>query len=285
MTNKKAPVISDCSLPAPFVGVFSEHSSRTVGFGGTKRKEKVTSYWYVERTEDGETFIQPVNTNFAPTGKKRRIACEDVLRRFHPEPGVYTGKVLPRIREIEASVDRGDRHRNKGELYSAEFEYDGALRVDEDHIKANFGLGLTFLERGETQKAHRTFEKIVKLDEAFQEEHKHLFNEFGIKLRENGMYDQAVEYYTRALELCDWDDHLLFNIARAFFEKENLDSSYDFLNKALEVNPDLSEAKRLKSYLLKRNPGLAAVEEAKEFAAISLEGPSSSGKADLDIDF
>lgn len=261
MSQRQDPEISNCSLPAPFAGVFSEHSNKIVGFGGTKRREKVVSYWYVERDEDGETYIQPLNTKYAPTGKKRRIACEEVLRRFHPEPGIYTGKVLPAIREMEANVNRGDRHRKKGELYSAEFEYDGALKIDEDHIRANFGLGLTYLERGEGKKAAKTFEKIVSLEDAFEAEHKHLFNEFGIKLRENKMLDEALEYYTRALELCGWDDHLLFNISRAHYEKGNLNKSYAFLIKTLAANPELEEAKKLKSHLLKKNPGLATMED------------------------
>lgn len=271
-------------MPAPYVGVFSEQSVKIIGFGETKRKEKSISYWYVERDENGDTFIQPVNANYAPTGKKRRIACEEVLRKFHPEPAVYTSKVLPQAREMDACVNKGDRHRKKGELYSAELNYECALWIDEDHIRANFGLGLTYLERGETRKAQNTFQKIVKLEDAFQAEHKHLFNEFGIKLRENGMYDEAIAYYSRALELCGLDEHLLFNIARAHYEKQNLKESYGFVNEALNTNPDFFEAKKLKSHLLKKEPALASGDGAGSPGAQPFTAQAPD-KADLHFNF
>lgn len=264
MSQEQTPEISDCLLPIPFAGVFSEHSNKVVGFGATKKKETVVSYWYVVRDEDGETYIQPLNTSYAPTGKKRRISCDDVVKRFNPEPALYSSKVLPALKEMENAVSRGDRHRKKGELYSAEFEYEGVIKVDENHIRANFGLGLTYLERGEGKKAADTFKKIVSLEEAFDTDHKHLFNEFGIRLRENHMYDEALEYYTKALDLCGWDDHLLFNISRAHYEKDNLNKSYAFLIKALEANPELEEAKKFKSHLLNKNPALAAMEATVE---------------------
>jgi tetratricopeptide (TPR) repeat protein len=285
MNKKQSNKPSDCSLPTPFAGVFSERSNKIVGFGGTKKKEKMTTYWYVERDEEGETFIQPLNANHVPTGKKRRIACEEVLRKFHPEPGVYTSKVLPQLREMEAGVNRGDRHRKKGELYSAEFEYDTTLRVDEDHIRANFGLGLTYLERGETKKASVTFNKIVTLEDAFEAEHKHLFNDFGIKLRENGMYDEALQYYTRALDLCGWDDHLLFNISRAHYEKNNLNKSYAFLLKTLKANPDLEEALKLKAHLLKKKPGLASMDALEQGPAPYAEESGQAGVAGYTFNF
>jgi len=279
MEHHDTPDMQDCSLPAPFSGVFSEHTSKTVGFGGTKRKEKVVSLWFVERDAEGQTFIQPINTKYIPTGKKRRIACEDVLRKFTPEPAIYTGKVLPQMREVEKHANRGDRHRKKGELYSAEFEYDSALAIDEDHIRANFGLGLTYLERGETGKARGTFEKIVQLEDAFETEHKHLFNEFGIKLRENCMYDEAVAYYVRALDLCGEDDHLLFNISRAHLAKDNLRKSYIFRLKALELNPDVEEALRFKSFLLKKKPTLANIKSSSQESSEVLDTESMK-KAD-----
>jgi tetratricopeptide (TPR) repeat protein len=267
MTQAQSCKSKQYELPAPFAGVFSEQVSQDVGFGATKRKHKAVSFWYVERDEDGETFIQPLNKEYVPAGKKRRISCQDLLAKFHPEPGVYTEKVLPKLKELTKTVARADRHRKKGELYSAEYEYGNALKIDEDNIRANFGLGLTFLTRGESEKARGTFEKIVSLEAAFQAEHKHLFNDFGIKLRENKMFQESLEYYTRALKLCGLDDHLLFNISRVHFELQNFNKSYAFLLKSLKINPDLEEAKRFKAYLLKRNPGLAAMDEPVEDAA------------------
>ena len=83
-----------------------------------------------------------------------------------------------------------------------------------DNVRANFGIGLTYLERGESDKAENIFARLIKLDGAYEEEHKHLFNEFGISLRKNKMFSQSLEYYLRALDLTKKDENLYINIAR-----------------------------------------------------------------------
>ena len=146
-------------------------------------------------------------------------------------------------------VARADRHRKRGETFSAEFEYGNALNVDEENIRANFGLGLTYLERGDKAKANDIFERLVKLDAAFETEHKHLFNDFGINLRKQDMYDQAVDYYSRALELTEDDENLHYNIARAYFGIQNYEKALEHLNKALELAPEMKEAQKFITYL------------------------------------
>jgi tetratricopeptide (TPR) repeat protein len=116
-------------------------------------------------------------------------------------------------------------------------EYGSALRIDEDNIRANFGLGITYLERGKNNKAEDILGRLVKLDGAFESEHKHLFNDFGINLRKKSMYDQSIAYYTRALELTKHDENLYYNISRAYLEKKDPDSSLDYLLRGMELNP------------------------------------------------
>ncbi|MFN2342740.1 MAG: tetratricopeptide repeat protein, partial [Desulfonatronovibrio sp.] len=136
------------------------------------------------------------------------VSKDEILEKFSPEPEFYTYTVFPKMRELNKTIARADRHRQKGEGYSAEFEYNNALNVDEENIRASFGLGLTYLERGDKDKANNIFERLVKLDAAFEKEHKHLFNDFGINLRKQEMYAQALEYYSRGLELVENDENL-----------------------------------------------------------------------------
>jgi len=187
-------------------GVFSTQTLMKVGTGTTQRKTIQKSYWFAEEKEDGTITIQPLNVNYVPSGPKKEIPKDEFLDKFSPEPEFYIQTVYPKMRELTKTIARAERHRKRGETYSAEFEYKNALKVDEENIRANFGLGLTYLERGEKEKANDVFKRLVKLDAAFEEENKHLFNEFGINLRKQDMYDQAVEYYSRALELTKNDE-------------------------------------------------------------------------------
>lgn len=233
-------------------GIFSTQSLITIGTGTTQRKTVQKSYWFVAELDDGKIEMQPLNKNYVPSGPKQVITIEELLEKFTPEPEFYTYEVLPRMKELNKTIARADRHRMRGETYSAEFEYKNALKVDEENIRANFGLGLTYLERGDTEKANNIFERLVKLDAAFEKEHKHLFNEFGIKLRKNKMYKQCLEYYQRAVDLAQNDEHLYYNIARCYFELRDFQKCREYLNKALELNPEFEEGKKFLAYLDKK---------------------------------
>lgn len=233
----------------PIKGIFSTQEVKQVDTGTGVRKSVQKTFWFVEEM-DGKIEVQPLNANYIPAGKKRFITIEDVIGRFQPEPEFYVSTVFPKMQELADTVDRADGHRDNGENFTAEFEYGNALQVDEENVRANFGLGLTYLDRGETSKANNIFERLVKLDAAFEKKHKHLFNEFGINLRKNKMTKQALEYYDRALELSGGDDHLFYNIARAHFEKKDYARCVDFLLKAINSNPDFEVVLKFFTWLL-----------------------------------
>jgi len=247
-------------------GVFSNQEVRKVGTGTTTRKTIQKSYWYAVEQPEGDIELQPLNVNYVPSGPKKRISMEDFLQAFSPEPEFYLSNVLPKVKEINKTIARADRHRKNKEYFSAEMEYGNALRVDEDNIRANFGLGITYLERGENSKAEDILGRLVKLDGAFEAEHKHLFNDFGINLRKNGMYDQSIAYYSRALELSTHDENLYYNMARAYLGKKDADSALDCQLKGLEINP-LQET-LLKFLMWMMAKGL--VSEAKKPAVLAM---------------
>ena len=126
---------------------------------------------------------------------------------------------------------------------------DNALQVDVDNVRANFGIGLTYLERGESDKAENIFARLIKLDGAYEEEHKHLFNEFGISLRKNKMFSQSLEYYLRALDLTKKDENLYINIARVYLELKDIPHCAEFLGKALEIAPANETAQKFLHWL------------------------------------
>lgn len=233
-------------------GVFSSQEVKKVGTGTTTRKTIQKMYWFCIEQPDGEVEVQPLNLNYIPSGPKKKLSKDDFLSRFSPEPEMYVTSVFPKIRELNKTIARADRHRANGELFSAEMEYGNALRVDEENIRANFGLGITYLERGEGSKADNIFERLVKLDAAFDLEHKHLFNEFGINLRKNKMVDQAITYYSRAEELATQDEHLFHNMARAYLEKQDADNALKYLLKSLDMNPRLEPSVKFLMWMLSK---------------------------------
>ncbi|RQD62537.1 tetratricopeptide repeat protein [Desulfonatronovibrio magnus] len=249
-TNPEQDILKDLEDDKTLItGVFSSQSLVKVGTGTTQKKTIQKTYWFVKELEDDQVEIQPLNINYVPSGPKSIISKDDLLEKFSPEPEYYTYTVYPKMRELNKTIARADRHRQKGESFSAEFEYNNALKVDEENIRANFGLGLTYLERGDKDKANNIFERLVKLDAAFEKEHKHLFNDFGINLRKQEMYAQALEYYQRALQLVENDENLHYNVARAYFAFKKYPKTLEHLKKALQLNPDFQEAIKFVKYL------------------------------------
>ncbi len=264
-------------------GVFSTQVIQKVGTGTTVRKTVKKTYWMVDETDAGEVEIQPLNSNYVPSGPKRKVTKDEFLEKFAPEPEFYINTVYPKMREMNMAVVTGEKHREKGENFSAELEFNHALNIDEENVRANFGLGLTYLERGDDSKANDIFQRLVKLEAAFESEHKHLFNEFGINLRKNKMYDQSVEYYQRALGLSTVDENLHYNIARAWFEKQNYAKVKEHLDEAMRLNPAFEEGKKFLDYLAKKNllPGAAGGKGGS-----GGEGggkPASSGPINVDL--
>lgn len=233
-------------------GVFSTQEIRKVGTGTTTRKTVQKTFWFVEQKGD-KLECQPLNPNYIPSGPKRSISMDELIAKFSPEPEFYQMSVFPKMRELQQSVNKADNHREKGETFAAEYEYSRVLKVDEENVRANFGIGLTYMERGELDKAENIFERLVKLEGAFEAEHKHLFNEFGINLRKSKMFQQSVDYYRRALELSANDENLHTNMARTLLEVKDIAGCLDHLFKALELAPEHEISVKFLKWLLKKN--------------------------------
>ena len=237
--------------PTNIHGVFSSQEVRKVGTGTTTRKSVHKTFWFVEQHGD-EIICQPLNTHYVPSGPKRTISLDELLSKFSPEPEFYQSSVFPKMQQLNKTIKEGDDHREKGETFSAEHEYQTALKIDCDNVRANFGIGLTYLERGDKSKAKNIFDRLVKLEGAFEEEHKHLFNEFGIQLRKNSMVSEAITYYSRALEITKKDENLYLNMARAYFENHDIDKCLDHLFQALNVAPTHAVSLKFLNWLVQK---------------------------------
>jgi tetratricopeptide (TPR) repeat protein len=246
----ETPDVPPMPPPGRLYGVFSKSqaakpgSGGSGGSGGAGLETVKTHYFFAEEQDDGSILLQALNPRMVPSGKKRKIERDLLLAEFTPEPEIYQKNTFPLMRRMRQAVAKGDAFREMDHPYSAEVEYSSALKIDEEHIRANFGIGLCYLKMEQTDKAGEVFRRLVQLDEAFEAEHKHLFNEFGIGLRKKGMHKLAVDYYTKAAGLAPDDEHLHFNIARASHAMGDLDKARDHLRTCLEMNPDFQDARQ-----------------------------------------
>lgn len=226
----------------PLKCVFSTTRQIKIGTGTTARKQTTKHLWYITQRDVDAYGVRKINTQFVPVGDEETIDQETLLAEYTPEVEVHNQRVEPAMQALKKTVAKGDKHRSKSEPLSAEMEYTKALDVDEHNVRAMFGLGLVYLERQDADKARTVFDQLVAIEAAFDCEHKHLFNEFGIALRKNELYQEAIQYYSRAIELTDDDENLYFNLSRAAYEQDDWESCFAHTLKALEINSQHEES-------------------------------------------
>ena len=98
---------------------------------------------------------------------------------------------------------------------------------------------------GALDDAQDVFNKLMDLEFDYVSENKHLYNEFGIRMRKGGMHEQALQWYRKALGCCNMDPHLYYNVGRLQYELRDYSMARDSLQKALELEPELEPAVKL----------------------------------------
>lgn len=246
------------AIPGGLKCAFSEKRSIKIGSGATARKQDINVFWYVEQVAPDRFALWALNRNYVPTGERRVVDKDELLADYHPELQYYNRNVFPAVTEMTGAVKRGDELRLVSRFEEAAEEYGKALSLDEDNVRAVFGLGLTHLQRKDPAKAMHVFQDLIELKAAFHPEHKHLFNEMGIELRKNALSKEAIALYNKALEFTRDDDHLFYNLARAHYERGDWQGTVRYLRACLAVNPTLEEALDLADLALRLadNPGL-----------------------------
>jgi tetratricopeptide (TPR) repeat protein len=224
-------------------GIFSCKTTPPVDLGTTTTTALPDTYWFIKETDDGQFLVQSLDMDFQRQGEPFSISREKLFEEYHLEPDLS-------YRLLSQPLLVGDHYLASAKYAKAEQEYLKIKGIDEDNIRANFGLGLVYLSLDKTEKAGYIFDRLVRLEEAFEPRHKHLFNEFGISLRKKGLFDEALKYYYRARDLCVDDDHLILNIARVFYEQGRRVEAEATVREALDINPELVEARRLLEHIL-----------------------------------
>ena len=232
-------------------GVYREEVDAMLGVGDTQRKTKLESFWWAESIDDGTVRLELLDMDDNRTGIVEEMPRDEFQQRYVYQPDhLATKEERKKQRGADRIVALAEKHYEDEEYLSAEYEFGRAIKLDEENVRANFGLGKTFLAMGEDDKAKQVFKKLSTIEAVFEEQHKHLFNEFGIKMRELGLFDEAVQYYSKSIGLVEKDDeNLYFNLGRALKEKGDVPEAIKKLKRAIEINPDFEEGKRFLSRL------------------------------------
>jgi len=229
------------------LGIFSRRIDSEIGTGSTTGRRENITYWFARQAKAGQVEVQPLTVAGLPSGIVKRLSTADFLRNHYPEPLYYrenpsemlealAGKLLGRSPGGLASLDAGE---SKGLAALAGPRPQGQGEALEGWLR----------------EAREVLETLICSSPAVVQEQRVSLNRFAISLRKDGLYDESIDFYSKAVELEKNDEHLFFNMARVYYDKGDLDGCRGALEQALAINPEFSEAGRFRSYLSRKRQG------------------------------
>lgn len=233
----------------PVCCIFSTAKSRNPGRGTTLRGQGRVHYWLVTQAGGDGYAVRGVDGDFLPFGEESLISSDELIAHYAPEVAVFEERMLPSARRRNYDIKgpgRGPGYRRS------------LLAVDEANVRGLFELGREYILARRTAKGRTLLAELLRVRTPFPGKDQYLFNEFGIALRKAGYPDGAVVCYRRALLYAEGDDHLQYNLARAYYEQGQWWDCMAGLTRCLELNPDLAAARDLAVLIraLSANPAL-----------------------------
>lgn len=112
-------------------------------------------------------------------------------------------------------------------------------KVVETKLRETFRQTLLRLKRPRERKAALlALEQLAHTKEGITPAHKHMFRDFGVRLRQNSQPDLALLFSRKAVELAPEDDHAHFNLARILCSLGMYDEAAAHVATALSVSSE-----------------------------------------------
>ena len=224
--------------------IYLKQETIRLGFGSTSRDTVIENYFQVdEAVEENRISLRLLNISDQPFGEPTLLTREELEQDYTPCPDYFNNKKDPKAQLAEKHVELGEEHYDNRQFFSAERQFNKALALNEKNLKATLGKGKSLYARGEKKEAKEIFDHLSQMEDLYEQENKHIFNEFGIELRRRNLHDEAVANYAKAIAIDPGDPVLYYNLGRAHYEKKDREGSIEQLTKALTLKEDFKEAR------------------------------------------
>jgi tetratricopeptide (TPR) repeat protein len=130
----------------------------------------------------------------------------------------------------------------RGYFEQAEEFFGQALKDDPSSAEALYGLGSAYLQRQKTNEARDCFQRALKLHATYPGTLPNCWNNLGILAAREGDFDQAIQYFQRALQIDPEHSIALQNLGSAYRQKKDWPQAKTALERALALDPDDPEA-------------------------------------------
>ena len=170
--------------------------------------------------------------------------------------------------QAQKYYDMGCKYLVRQKYGQAIIAFKKAVKINELFAEAYKGLAEAYRGKGDLdgyksylQKAAETFAQFNRLEETkelfievlkYDSDSPNPFNTLGVKLRKAGDLPGALHAYRQALELTPDDENIHFNMAKAMFFMGDPKGAQEAILKALWINPNFAEGRKLHLKLFSR---------------------------------
>jgi tetratricopeptide (TPR) repeat protein len=148
------------------------------------------------------------------------------------------------VRE-ENFVEQGQACLKKKEHLGAKVEFTAALTLNGESVPALVGMGEAQTTLGENMEARETFERLMNVSDGVGPSDPKILKKMALIACRNRQFDLAWLALDRAIELYPNDAKLYYLKAVAYIAEGNVENTIFPLERALSLDPDLTEARVL----------------------------------------
>jgi len=190
---------------------------------------------YKKASQNARMYLEPL---------ERLVSLYD--QTGQKELKLNTLKKLDKLSPLnhERKLAIGDAYAQIGDVDNTKAYYDDALRLVRKN--ANDLMSNTMMQVGKKMKDMDSGLGLDYMDKAlamkkgsFTKEDLWMFNEIGLALRKQGKWEEAVQNYQNALKVSPNDGGILYNMAMAHMQGKQFYKAIQYIEKALESNPDI----------------------------------------------
>lgn len=180
--------------------------------------------------QEVRTFLVPITIEVIPTTNEASKAVESAVQRAATVPAI-TEKQLT----AQEYFEKGQRSSSLDEQIA---NYDKAVELDPLFANAYNNRGLSYIDKGEFDRALRDFNTALHLDRQFA----WAYSNRGMAYFHKGEYDNAIENLTEAIRLDPTLAIAFTNRGSASNEKGEYDKAIQDYSEALRIDPTYSLA-------------------------------------------
>ncbi len=141
----------------------------------------------------------------------------------------------------------GKLYLESGDIEKADEVFKSAIKHDPNNPERRTAIGEIFMKAGHEDKAAESFQGSLGLKQDTA-----VSNRLGIALRKKGKFKEAILEYRKAIKVDPGDEALYYNVGRAFMQDKNYASARKAFKKALTIDSDFTDAKKMLEKLEQR---------------------------------